>query len=98
MRIDPVGRPETSPCPAATSRIRWLVGLPFPSAAARVVRCYYVVADADDGAQAVGVALERADGEQGGAACGRQLAPGKAIEVQRILRDPIGHTSLVSWP
>lgn len=94
MMIDTACVPETSVSWAPASDVRWLVGLPFGSAAARVVWLYYIVADADSGAEAVQVALERADDE----VQEERLAQGQPFEVQRILRDPIGRTSLMSWP
>ncbi|MEW2425619.1 hypothetical protein ACIGCZ_35345 [Streptomyces nigra] len=96
MRIDTAGMSRMSGSgPVETPRTRWLVGLPFRSAA-RTVRCYYVVTDADDGAHAVRVALKRAERERQSTELGRQLAPGAPIEVQRILSDSLGNTSLTS--
>ncbi|MDT6985323.1 hypothetical protein ACFSUJ_33375 [Streptomyces lusitanus] len=89
MTIDTVSMARTSGCPVA-----WLVGLPFRSATARAVRFYYVVADAEDDEQAVRVALERADRDRDGNGHDRQLSPGTPIEVQRVLRDLLGNTSL----
>ncbi|MGA5313519.1 hypothetical protein ACPCTK_05250 [Streptomyces pseudogriseolus] len=95
MTIDTVSTARTSGSPVA-----WLVGLPFRSAAARAVRLYYVVADAENDEQAVRVALERADRDRDGNRYGdgdgddRQLSPGTPIEVRRVLRDPLGNTSL----
>ncbi|MGA5842207.1 hypothetical protein [Streptomyces pseudogriseolus] len=93
MTIGTVSMAKTSGSPVA-----WLVGLPFRFAAARAVRLYYVVADVEDDEQAVRVALERADRDRDGNGHGdgddRQLSPGTPIEVRRVLRDPLGNTSL----
>ncbi|CAL9279124.1 hypothetical protein [Streptomyces sp. SudanB66_2053] len=93
MTIDTVSTARTPGSPVA-----WLVGLPFRSAADRSVRLYYVVADAENDRQAVRVALERADRDRDGNRDGdghdRQLSPGTPIEVRRVLRDPLGNTSL----
>ncbi|MFF5344051.1 hypothetical protein ACFY4H_25645 [Streptomyces althioticus] len=89
MSINTGNIAETSGCPVA-----WLVGLPFRTAAARTVRFYYVVAAADNDKQAVWLALERANGDRYWATHHEQLSPGTTIEVQRVLRDLLGNTSL----
>ncbi|MGV9643514.1 hypothetical protein [Streptomyces sp. NPDC003514] len=80
---DPFAEPE-----------RWLIGVPFQSAASRVVWMYYVVNEAADVSQAVHTALERANSAEEGDTRGGGPLTAKDLEIRRLTRDALGHTSL----
>ncbi|MGX1267907.1 hypothetical protein [Streptomyces phaeoluteigriseus] len=75
-------------------RERWLIGVPFRPDAARVVWMYYVVDEARDDAQAVRVAMERANSAQERRVRGGVPVVTEGIEVRRIRLDALGHTIL----
>lgn len=73
---------------------KWLIGVPFRSAASRVVRMYYVVGEAGDAAGAVRAALARANSAQERQARGGGFVTAQDLEVRRITLDALGHTCL----
>jgi hypothetical protein len=77
-----------------TQPVKWLIGVPFRPSGSRVIWMYYVVDEAHDAPDAVHAAMERANSAQERRARGGMPVAAEHIEVQRILRDAIGRTSL----
>ncbi|MED7826082.1 hypothetical protein [Streptomyces chiangmaiensis] len=102
---DPGFSDGTGRAPADRARVRrdsrltdhdeWLVGLQI-HADGRPVWLYYVIDEAADTTHAVRMAVRRANGDPDRVARGRVQAEAEAdrIEVQRIVRDPIGRRTL----
>ncbi|MCX4766770.1 hypothetical protein OG562_38560 [Streptomyces sp. NBC_01275] len=73
---------------------KWLVGLQFHTANSQRLWLYYVVDGAFDTIHAVRMAVQRAGNDPDGVARGGGRAEADQVEVQRILRDPLGHYRL----
>ncbi|MFG2357365.1 hypothetical protein [Streptomyces sp. NPDC048521] len=86
--------PQPSVRPLLTQPVKWLIGVPFRPGGSRVIWMYYVVDEARDVPDAVHTAMERANSAQERRARGGMPVAAEHIEVQRILRDAIGRTSL----
>jgi hypothetical protein len=96
------GRKACDPRPSVRSlpeqHVTWLIGVPFRPGGSRVTWMYYVVDEAVDGPHAVHAAMERANSAQERRARGGIPVTAERIEVQRIMRDAIGRTSLDGCP
>ncbi|MGW5665442.1 hypothetical protein ACWEWG_36350 [Streptomyces sp. NPDC003758] len=90
--------PRTSLSSVLTQPVKWLIGVPCRPGGTRVIRRYYVVDEDLDVADAVHVALERANSPQERRARGSMPVEAEHIEVRRILSDVLGHMSLDSRP
>ncbi|MGW2459485.1 hypothetical protein ACWEOA_12885 [Streptomyces sp. NPDC004457] len=86
--------PRTSPDSVLTQPVKWLIGVPFRAGGTRVIRMYYLVDEDLDVADAVHVAMERANSPQERRARGGVPVEAEHIEVRRILLDVLGRMSL----
>ncbi|POX62867.1 hypothetical protein C3492_14435 [Streptomyces sp. Ru62] len=90
----PARGPHTYLSTVLTEPVKWLIGVPFRIGGTRVIRMYYVVDEDLDVADAVHVAMERANDPQERHAHGDLPVEAERIEVRRILLDILGRISL----
>ncbi|MFD9316405.1 hypothetical protein ACFWDQ_01590 [Streptomyces sp. NPDC060053] len=73
---------------------KWLVGLQFHTGDSQHLWLYYVVDEAPDTLHAARMAVQRAGSDPDRVARGGDRAEADQVEVQRILRDMLGHYRL----